>query len=473
MPQEKQRESLGSRLGFIFLSAGCAIGLGNVWRFPYITGKHGGAAFVLLYLFFLFFLAMPIMVMEFSVGRASRQSVVKSFSTLQPRSGWTLFGLIALAGNYLLMMFYTTVAGWMLAYTWNSGKGALSGLTPDGVNDFFGNFVSSPENMIFWMLLTVLAGSAVCAIGLRNGVERITKFMMSGLLIIMLVLVARSVTLPGGEAGLAFYLLPDFARLQESGIWNSVYAALGQAFFTLSIGIGSMAIFGSYIKRDRTLTGEAMVVTGLDTFVALMAGLIIFPVCFASGVDVGAGPGLVFMTLPNLFNSMYMGRLWSTLFFLFMSFAAMTTVVAVFEHLIANLMDLFHWSRRRASLTTCIMVAVLSLPCALGFNLLSDFAPFGEGSVILDLEDFIVSNNMLPLGALCYLLFCCTRWGWGWNGFIAEADAGNGVKFPQILRPYITYVVPLIVLLVFAFGYLDKFPALKEALLSIINQPFG
>ena len=455
---EKARESLGSRLGFIFLSAGCAIGLGNVWRFPFITGQYGGAAFVLIYLFFLFFVVMPVMVMEFSVGRASRQSVVRSFQVLQPAgTKWGIYGYFALAGNYILMMFYTVVSGWMLAYVWFEASGQLKGLSPDQIGAFFGGFVGNPQVLIFWLFLVVAMGSAICYIGLQAGVERASKIMMGGLLIIMLVLAARSISLPGAEKGLEFYLKPDFAKLTKQGLWTSVYAALGQAFFTLSIGIGSMAIFGSYISRERALMGESLMVTLLDTFVALTAGLIIFPACFAYGVDVNAGPGLIFVTLPNMFNNMPMGRMWSTLFFLFMSFAAMTTVIAVFEHIIANSMDVLGWDRKKASIVNFFAIFILAIPCALGFNVWGHIAPLGEGTIILDLEDFIVSNNLLPLGAVIYLLFCCSRHGWGWDNFIKEADTGEGLKFPKALRAYITWVIPIIVIAVFIAGYVEKF----------------
>ncbi len=455
---EKVRESLGSRLGFIFLSAGCAIGLGNVWRFPFITGQYGGAAFVLIYLFFLFFVVMPIMVMEFAVGRASRQSVVRSFQVLQPAgTKWGIYGYFALAGNYILMMFYTVITGWMLAYVWFTASGQLAGLSPDQIGGFFGGFVGNPQALLFWLFLAVAMGSAICIVGLQAGVERASKIMMAGLLVIMIVLAARSVTLPGAEKGLEFYLKPDFAKLTKQGLWTSVYAALGQAFFTLSIGIGSMAIFGSYISRERALMGESLMVTLLDTFVALTAGLIIFPACFAYGVDVNAGPGLVFVTLPNMFNNMPMGRLWSTLFFLFMSFAAMTTVVAVFEHIIANSMDVLGWDRKKASIVNFFAIFILAIPCALGFNVWGHIAPMGEGTIILDLEDFIVSNNLLPIGAVIYLLFCCSRHGWGWDKFIKEADMGEGMKFPKALRAYITWVIPIIVIAVFIAGYVDKF----------------
>lgn len=458
MEEKRARESLGSRLGFIFLSAGCAIGLGNVWRFPYITGLYGGAAFVLIYLLFLLFLALPIMVMEFAVGRASRQGVAGSFEVLRPEGGfWRLFGRLALAGNYILMMFYTTVTGWMLAYTWYAASGTLAALPPEQIGANFGALLGDPKALIFWLFVTVLIGSAICFIGLRTGVERITKIMMCGLLLIMIALAMRSVTLPGAEKGLDFYLRPDFGKLMENGLWNSIYAAMGQAFFTLSLGIGSMAIFGSYIGRDRALTGESVVITALDTFVAITAGLIIFPACFAYGVSPNAGPGLIFVTLPNMFNHMPQGRVWSSLFFLFMSFAAMSTVVAVFEHIIACSMDLLGWDRRKATTVNFFAILLLSLPCVFGFNIWSHIAPLGKGTIILDLEDFIVSNNLLPLGSIVYLLFCTTRYGWGWDNFVAEADMGRGLKFPRALRGYLLYVVPVIMLVIFAFGYYEKF----------------
>lgn len=452
------RETLASRLGFILLSAGCAIGLGNIWRFPYITGAYGGAAFVLIYLLFLVVLAGPVMVMEFAVGRASKQSIVGSFKVLQPKgSYWSVYGYIGLAGNYVLMMFYTTVSGWMLAYVWYNLTGRLAGLNPGQVEGFFGGMLSSAPTLVFWMGLVVIIGTAICIIGLQEGVERITKLMMAGLFVIMIALAIRSVTLPGAGAGLEFYLKPSLDRLLVGGFWNSVYAAMGQAFFTLSIGIGSMAIFGSYISRDQALTGETCYIVLLDTFVALTAGLIIFPACYAYGVDAGAGPGLIFISLPNVFNNMPLGRFWGTLFFLFMSFAALSTVVAVFEHIIANSMDVLGWSRKKASLVNLGAMFVLSLPCALGFNVWSGFAPMGEGTIILDLEDFIVSNNMLPIGAMVYLAFCCTKYGWGWDNFIKEADSGKGIKFPKAARFYFTYVVPVAIAAILIAGYKDIF----------------
>ena len=455
---QKERESLGSRLGFLFISAGCAIGLGNVWRFPYITGAHGGGAFVLLYLIFLIFLALPIMIMEFSVGRASRQNIGGSFRKLEPPGTyWHIHGWTGIVGNYLLMMFYTTVAGWMMAYCWYMLKGDLAGLDADGVGAYFGATLENPSTQVFWMAVVTVIGMAVCAMGLRRGVETVTKIMMSGLFILLIALAIRSVTLPGAEAGIEFYLKPDFGRLVESGLWTSVYAALGQAFFTLSVGIGSMAIFGSYIPKDYSLTGESVTVMILDLMAALMAGLVIFPACFAYGVQPGAGPGLVFVTLPNIFNNMSGGTMWGFLFFLFMTFAALTTVIAVFENIVAYGIDVMHFTRRKSVLINLVLLLILGLPCALGFNLLSGFQPLGAGTVVLDLEDFILSNNLLPLGSLVYLMFCVTRYGWGWDNFIAEADTGRGMKFPRFLRGYLTYVLPVIMLIIFLQGYIEKF----------------
>ncbi len=454
----EKRESFGSRLGFVLISAGCAIGIGNVWRFPYITGQYGGAAFVLVYLVFLFILGLPIMVMEFAVGRASQKSIAKSFQELEPAgSKWHIHGFFGIAGNYLLMMFYTTVCGWMLSYFYKMITGVFVEKSPDEVGAVFGALIANPLEMTIWMILSVLIGFGVCSRGLRNGVEKVTKFMMLCLLGLMLVLVFRSVTLDGASEGLRFYLLPDFGRMAEQGIFTVISAAMGQAFFTLSIGIGSMAIFGSYLNKKHTLTGEAISITLLDTLVALMAGLIIFPAAFAFGVDAGEGAGLVFVTLPNIFNQMTGGQIWGTLFFLFMSFAALSTVIAVFENIISFGMDLFGWSRKKTILINIVLIILLSLPCILGFNVLSEFQPFGEGSVVLDLEDFIVSNNLLPLGSLVYLLFCTTRYGWGFDKFTAEADTGDGIKFPKWARVYVTYILPAIVIYIFIQGYITKF----------------
>ena len=456
----EKREKFSSRLGFILISAGCAIGLGNVWRFPYITGKYGGAAFVLIYLVFLVILGMPIMAREFAVGRASRKSAARSFHVLEPKgTKWHIEGYIAMAGNYLLMMFYTTVGGWMISYIFKIASGSFHGLKPDEVGDVFNGMLASPGSMTFWMIVAVLLAFGICSMGLQNGVERITKVMMSFLLVILVVLCIRSVTLPGAGAGLRFYLIPDFSRIVENGIGEVIFAAMGQAFFTLSLGIGAMAIFGSYISRDRTLMGESVNICILDTVVALMAGLVIFPACFAFGVDPGEGPGLVFVTLPNIFNQMAGGRLWGTLFFVFMSFAALSTIIAVFENIISFGIDLWGWTRKKSVLVNLILILVLSMPCVLGFNVWSGIAPLGAGSTIQDLEDFIVSNNLLPLGSLMYLLFCTSHYGWGWDRFIAEADAGKGIKFPQWARFYVSYILPLIVLFIFVMGYWQKFAA--------------
>ena len=457
----QQRERLASRIGFIFLSAGCAIGLGNVWRFPFITGQYGGAAFVLIYILFLLIFGLPIMVMEFAIGRASQQNIGMAMKTLQPKgTKWHLYGPIAIGGNYVLMMFYTTVSGWLFAYFWSMAKGNLSGLSPDEVGAYFGGMLGNPGMMTFWMVVATLLGLGIVGIGLQKGVEKITKYMMTALLAVMLLLVVKSVSLPGAGEGLRFYLLPDFSRLYESGLWSAIYAAMGQAFFTLSLGIGSMAIFGSYIGKERTLTGESINIVALDTFVALMSGLIIFPASFAFGVSPGAGPSLIFITLPNIFNAMQGGRLWGTLFFVFMSFAALSTLVAVFENIISYWIDVRGWSRKKAVTVNIVAIILLSMPCVLGFNVLSGFQPLGPGSGVLDLEDFIVSSTLLPLGSLVFLLFCCSKRGWGWNSFIAEADSGKGIKFPTWARTYVTYILPILVLFVFIMGYWNIFAPL-------------
>lgn len=452
------RERFSSRLGFILISAGCAVGLGNVWRFPYITGQYGGAAFVLVYLIFLVLLGLPIMVMEFAVGRASQESAARSFHVLEPAgTKWHLQGYACMAGNYLLMMFYTTVGGWMAAYIFKTLTGEFKGLDSDGVAAVFNDMLARPGYMTFWMVLVVLLSFFICSLGLQKGVERITKAMMSCLFLILLILCIRSVTLPGASEGLRFYLIPDFTRFTENGVGNTIFAAMGQAFFTLSLGIGAMAIFGSYIGKDHTLTGETINICLLDTLVAFLAGLIIFPSCFAFGVDPGQGPGLVFITLPNIFNQMVGGRIFGVLFFVFMTFAAQSTIIAVFENIISFSMDLFGTSRKKTVLINGIAIILLSLPCVFGFNIWSGFQPMGAGSTIQDLEDFIVSNNLLPLGSMVYLLFCTSRYGWGWKNFLAEADTGKGVKFPAWARVYVSYILPLIVLFIFIMGYYQKF----------------
>lgn len=456
-----ERETFGSRVGFILISAGCAIGLGNVWRFPYIVGEYGGAAFVLLYLLFLVIFALPILVMEFAVGRASQKGVARSFNELEPAgTKWHRYKWWALPGNYLLMMFYTTVAGWMIAFMLFSGAGMFEGADASGVESTFNGMLADPWVMVGFMLATVVIGVLVTSAGLRNGVERITKVMMGALLVVLVVLVVRAVTLPGAEAGLAFYLMPDFGKLfagntppeQWATFFDAVFAAMGQAFFTVSVGVGSMSIFGSYIDKRYRLTGEAVRIAGLDTLVALMAGLIIFPACFAFGVEPGSGPGLVFITLPSVFSQMPLGQLWGTLFFLFMSFAALSTVIAVFENIMSFSMDQWGWTRKKACVVNGIALAVLSLPCALGFNVWAGIEVPGIGN-IQAIEDFLVSNNVLPLGALVFLLFCTSKRGWGFDAFIAEADTGTGLRFPRWARGYVRFALPVLILAVFVAGY--------------------
>ncbi|WP_455682194.1 sodium-dependent transporter [Thomasclavelia sp.] len=454
----KEREKFSSRLGFILISAGCAIGLGNVWRFPYVVGQYGGALFVLIYLFFLVVLGAPIMSMEFAVGRASQKSAALSFQTLQPKGkAWNWLGKFQMLGNYVLMMFYTTVGGWMLSYFIKMVKGDFVGISPQSVESIFNNSLQDPLLQVFWMVVVVALGFGICSLGLQNGVEKITKFMMSSLLVIILILVVRAVTLPGGSEGLSFYLIPNFDAIKQYGLLEIIFAAMGQAFFTLSLGIGAIAIFGSYIDKSRRLFGETISVCTLDTLVALLSGLIIFPACFAFGVNPGSGPGLVFITLPSIFNEMWLGQVWGTLFFVFMSFAALSTIIAVFENIISFGMDLFNWSRRKAVIINLLLILILSLPCALGFNILSDLTPFGAGSTIQDLEDFLVTYNFLPLGSLAYLIFCTCRYGWGFDNFIKEANTGKGIKFPKWTRVYLKYVLPCVIIFIFIQGYYSFF----------------
>ena len=453
-----ERGNFSTRLGFILVSAGCAIGLGNVWRFPYITGMYGGASFVLIYLVFLAILGLPIRVAEFAVGRASVRSAAMSFDVLEPAgTKWHLYKYGAIAGNLLLMMFYTTISGWMLYYIYLMASGRFDGLDAAGVGQVFGALLADPVTMAGYMALTVALCGGVCYLGVQAGVERITKLMMICLLALMVILAVNSVLLPGSEAGLAYYLMPDFGKIEEHGLREVIFAAMGQAFFTLSLGIGALAVFGSYIGKAKRLTGEAIWVIVLDTFVAIMAGLIIFPACFAYGVSPSSGPNLLFVALPNVFNHMAFGRLWGTLFFLFMAFASMSTIIAVFENLIVCFFELLHVDRRRIIRAGIPVMILLSLPCVLGFNVWSGFTPFGPGTGVLDLEDFFVSYNLLPLGSLVYLAFCTSRYGWGWKNFLREADTGRGVAFPQWVRCYVTYILPLIVLVIFLNGYYALF----------------
>ncbi len=456
-----ERERFGSRLGFILVSAGCAIGLGNVWRFPYITGEYGGAAFVVLYLIFLVIFALPVLVMEFAAGRASQRSIARSYDELEPEGGkWHRFKWVGLAGNYLLMMFYTVVAGWMLAFMVKSAMGEFNGASTEHVASVFGQLLADPVQMTIYMLIIVAIGVITTRAGVKNGVERVTKVMMVALFVVLVALCVRAVTLPGAEEGLEFYLMPDFGKLfagntpaeQWATFGDAVYAALGQAFFTVSVGMGSMAIFGSYIGKDRRLTGEAVRVGVLDTLVALMAGLVIFPSCFAFGVEPASGPSLVFITLPIVFNAMPLGQLWGTLFFLFMSFAALSTVIAVFETIMAFSMDQWGVRREKACLVNGALIALLSIPCVLGFNVLSGVAIPGIGD-IQSIEDFLVSNNILPLGGLFLVMFVTSKRGWGWKNFLAEADTGEGLRFPAWSYRYMKYVLPVGIVIIFVLGY--------------------
>ncbi len=454
----EKRERFASRLGFILISAGCAIGLGDVWRFPYITGLYGGGVFVLVYLVFIFLLGIPIMTAELAVGRASQQSIATSFNVLQKKGQkWHWMGYAGIAGNYILMMFYTTVAGWMLAYFYKMATGQFVGLNTDQIGEMFGNLISNPVEMTIWLVITTVFCFGVCSFGLQEGVEKVTKVMMVLLLAIIIILAIKSMTLQNAVEGLKFYLLPDFGRVAEYGLWEIIFAAMSQAFFTLSIGIGSLAIFGSYIGKERSLLGESINIAVLDTSISIIAGLIIFPASFAFGVDPGQGPGLVFVTLPNIFNSMAGGRIWGSLFFIFMTFAAYSTVIAVFENIISFAIDLWGWSRKKAAIINTILIIVLSMPCILGFNVLSWIQPLGEGSGILDLEDFILSYNLLPIGSLIYLLFCVTRYGWGFDNYIEEVNTGEGVKLPRGMRWYLTWVLPVVIVVVLIQGYINVF----------------
>ena len=460
MSDIKNRETLGTRLGFLFLSAGCAIGLGNVWRFPYVAGIYGGASFVLIYLVFLIILGLPVMLAEFAIGRASKRGVARAFMELEPQGKkWHIYGNFAIVGNYLLMMFYTVVAGWFLKYFFQMASGQLSGITSEQVASTFKATTGAPLTLIFWMALVIVIGFGACFLGLKKGVERITKIMMSALFVIMIGLAIYSFFLPGASDGYKWYLMPDFGNAMQNGLLPLLYAAMGQAFFTLSLGIGSMEIFGSYIGKDYSLTGESLRVIGLDTFVAIFSGLIIFPACFAFGVEPSSGPGLVFLSLPNVFNSMgaVPGRIFGTLFFLFMSFAALSTVIAVFENIVAFPMDKWNWSRKKSVAANFVLVTILSIPCALGMNVWKTVRILGLS--IDGFEDFLVSQNLLPLGSLIFILFCSWKYGWGWDKFIAEVNTGKGVKFPnnKVIKFYIKFIAPVIIAAVFIAGYIDLF----------------
>ncbi|MCL2270852.1 MAG: sodium-dependent transporter [Treponema sp.] len=454
-----EREKFSSRLGFILLSAGCAIGLGNVWRFPWVTGEYGGALFVLIYLVFVVILGLPVMTMEFAVGRASQKSAARSFHVLEkPGQKWHLFSWAAMGGNYILMMFYTTICGFILGYTFKMVKGDFIGVTAAEAGPLFGEFLSKPGNTIGWMLAITIVGFIIVGGGLQKSVEKVINTMMIGLFIILVILMIRALTLPGAAAGVAFYLKPNLNAFREFGFWRITYEAMAQAAFTLSLGIGSMAIFGSYIKKDKRLMGDAITVTGLDTLSAIMAGFVIFPACFAFGVSPNAGAGLIFVTLPPVFNTMPGGsQLWGGLFFILMTFAGLATTVAVFENIMSFAMDIKGWSRKKSCIVNCIALCVLALPCALGWNLWSSFQPLGDGDGVLGLLDFIVSNNLLPLGIVVYILFCVSKKGWGWENFIKEANSGEGIKFPTVGKFLYTWILPIFIIVIFIMGYIGKF----------------
>ena len=447
-----KRENFQSRLGFILVSAGCAIGIGNVWKFPYVTGANGGGVFVLFYLLFLAIMGVPVLTMELAVGRASRKSAVQGYEALEPKgSKWHIHGWFCIAGCYLLMMYYTTVSGWMLGYFYKFLTGTFTGMATDAVDGVFGGMLGNAGEMTIYMAIIVLAGFLVCSFGLQKGLERISKWMMLALLALIVVLAVHSCTLPGAIEGVKFYLLPDFARAAEAGLGNVITAAMNQSFFTLSLGIAAMEIFGSYMSKDHTLTGEAVRICTLDTFVAFMSGMIIFPACFAFGVSPDAGPSLIFMTLPKVFVNMTGGRIWGALFFLFMTFASFTTVISVFENLLASCMDNFGWDRKKAVIINCLFILIASMPCVLGYNVWSDLHLIG-GRDVLDSEDFIVSNLLLPLGSLIYLLFCTTKWGWGFDKYLEEANTGTGMKMSKHFKPYFQFILPILILVILVQG---------------------
>lgn len=450
-----KRESFKSRLGFLLVSAGCAIGIGNVWRFPYVVGENGGGIFVLFYLLFLVAMGLPVLTMELAVGRGSRKSAVLAYKELEkPKSKWHIHGWFAILGCYVLMMYYTTVSGWMVSYFYKFVTGEFqAGMDADATGSVFSDLLADPKQMGFWMILTVIVGFIVCSRGLQNGLERISKIMMTALLVLIVVLAVHSITLSGAGEGLRFYLIPNLSTVEKVGIGNVISAAMNQAFFTLSLGVAAMEIFGSYMSKDHALAGEGVRICALDTFVAVMSGLIIFPACFSYGVEVTSGPKLIFVTLPNVFVNMAGGRIWGSLFFLFMTFASFSTVIAVFENIMSFAMDMFGWSRNKTAIINCIIILVASLPCVLGYNVWSELHLIG-GRDVLDSEDFLVSNLLLPLGSLIYLLFCVTKWGWGFDKYIEEVNTGSGLKMSRKLKPYFQFVLPVLILIILIQGLL-------------------
>lgn len=448
-----KRESFKSRLGFLLVSAGCAIGIGNVWRFPYVTGQNGGGIFVLFYLIFLVIMGLPVLTMELAVGRASRKSAVLGYKALEKNeSKWHIHGWVAIFGCCMLMMYYTTVSGWMVTYFFKFLTGSFkSGMTTEDTAQAFSNLLGDPKQMAFWMILTVVVGFLVCSRGLQNGLEKISKFMMTALLLLIVVLAVHSLTLSNAAEGVKFYLVPNTEAVAAVGLKNVITAAMNQSFFTLSLGVAAMEIFGSYMGKDHTLAGEGVRICALDTFVATMAGLIIFPACFSYNVEVNAGPSLIFITLPNVFINMSGGRIWGSLFFLFMTFASLSTVIAVFENIMSFCMDMFGWSRNKAALINCIVILIASLPCVLGYNVWSNLHLIG-GRDVLDSEDFIVSNLLLPIGSLIYLLFCVTKWGWGFEKYCEEANTGDGIKISKKLKPYFQFILPILIVFILIQG---------------------
>ena len=449
-----ERESFKSRLGFILVSAGCAIGIGNVWRFPYVAGENGGGLFVLLYLIFLVLMGIPVLTMELAVGRASRKSAVLGYKKLEkPKSKWHIHGWFCMLGCYLLMMYYTTVSGWMTSYFYKFATGTFeSGMTSEQVSGVFSQLQSNPIEMVIWMAIITILGFLVCSRGIQKGIEKVSKVMMIALLVLILALAVNSILLSGAGEGLKFYLVPDFEKVSEIGIGNIVSAAMNQSFFTLSLGIAAMEIFGSYMSKDNTLPGESVKICALDTFVAIMAGLIIFPACFSYGVEPDQGPALIFITLPNVFVNMAGGRIWGTLFFLFMTFACFSTIIAVFENIISFCIDMFGISRKKSVVINAVILLIASLPCVFGFNIWSGFELFGQN--VLGMEDFLVSNILLPVGSLIYLLFCVTKFGWGFDNYLTECNTGKGMKFSRFLKPYFQFVLPVLVLIVLVQGFI-------------------
>ena len=447
------RESFGSRIGFLLVSAGCAIGIGNVWKFPYITGQNGGGWFVLFYLIFLIIMGIPVLTMELAVGRASRKSAVLAYKALEkPGSKWHIHGWVAIFGCIMLMMYYTTVSGWMIDYFFKFLSGTFTaGMSSEEVGGAFSAMLASPMEMTLWMVITVLAGFLICSLGLENGIEKITSVMMAALLVLIVVLAVHSLTLSGAKEGMSFYLVPNADNVRKAGLWNAVSAAMNQSFFTLSLGVAAMEIFGSYMSKEHSLPGEAARICVLDTFVAIVSGIIIFPACFSFGVEPDAGPSLIFVTLPNIFTNMAGGRLWGALFFLFMTFASFSTVIAVFENILSFSIDMFGISRKKASFICCILILILSLPCVLGYNVWSDLHIIG-GRDVLDSEDFIVSNLLLPIGSLIFLLFCVTKWGWGFDKYIEECNTGSGLKIPRAFKPYFQFILPILIIAILISG---------------------